>query len=248
MPPVSARFLGYGVKWQGQLEMSSWPELSTDFLPGFVCRLWAVVISPAKRGDTTHHLRSSPLCTLVQAMITRHLPAHCSSILTSLPVLILTSLKSSLHAPARAAMMLTVSIWTHLVCLLSCYLLSDPCPGMQASRSPLHPEEPIHWLQRGGSPSLLPAAFALVFSCSHFFQAVLFTSWASLKWESGNGGLSFSSATSWLGALKTVTYLLWACFLTCKERVYLFARAAIINYYRLGSLNIRSVFSHNSGD
>lgn len=40
---------------------------------------------------------------------------------------------------------------------------------------------------------------------------------ASLKWESGDVGSSLSFATSWLSALKTVTYLLWASFLTCKE-------------------------------
>ena len=40
---------------------------------------------------------------------------------------------------------------------------------------------------------------------------------ASLKWKSGDVGSSLSFATSWLSALKTVTYLLWASFLTCKE-------------------------------
>ena len=219
--------------------MSSWPELSTDSLPGSVCPLWAVVISPAKWGDTTHHLGPSPLCTLVQAMITPHLPT---------PVAVSSCVDS--YLPKIQPPLDAQCLHLKPSCLLAFLLFSLWSLPWNASFT----VSPTSWraYPLASAEVVLPLSFQLLLLwCSPvliFFKQ--FYLLPELVWNGNQEteGLVFSSATSWLSALKTVTYLLWACFLTCKERVCLFAKAAIINYHRLGSLNIRRVFSHNSGD
>ena len=215
MPPVPATFLTYGVKWQGQVEITSWAELNIGFLPGSVCPL----------GPQSFHLQNGVILLVISA----HLPCAswykprlyltwppwCHPTWSPLVDSCLPKIQS--RCPAKVVMMLTVSVWNHLVWWLSCDCLCAPHPGMRASWSPLHLKEPIHWFQRGGPPFLFLAAFASGVFLFSFFDAVLLSPGASLKWESGDAGSSLSPATSWLSALKTVTYLLWASFLTCKE-------------------------------
>lgn len=110
--------------------MSSRLEMSAGFHP-----LCALVISS---GMGWYHLSlpQSPLYTWDSHDYTS--PDHCNSMPTGLPALILVSLKSILHTPARVAMKLTISIGNHLLHLLLFIVSLAPTPERKRLAHALH--------------------------------------------------------------------------------------------------------------
>lgn len=179
--------------------MASKPAMSTGILPAAVCPLRALVTSPVKWGDITchFHLHSAP----GTVMIIPHLTTINNSVLTALPTLIRISLKSILHMPARWS-------WSshsppETILLVCCFFLySLWCPLQNSSFTLMFSMTSVRGealAPEGWSSLCPPSCFCLCYAVLSL--SVLFHSWASLKWESGNLGSSLSSATYWVGAL-----------------------------------------------